>query len=281
MVDSTRRLELVRELIESFNRHDPRAIGACLATDVSVGRGDGKAWHGRERLVSHLEDFFRSFPDARLTSMDLFTPGENVVLSRWILDATHCGPFQLPEMESPVAPLERKVRIAGADLFFFNDAGEIERDEMRVATAELLAQIRGPFVSPPDPEALREFAERYTAAWCSQDPTLVTDCYSQNGSLTINGGVPAVGGAEITASAYAFMQAFSDLAVIMDDLLVDGNRAVYCWTLRGTNDGPGGTGKRVEISGYEIWKIGFDGLIAESHGFFDSSAYQYQIEHGV
>jgi hypothetical protein len=33
-------------------------------------------------------------------------------------------------------------------------------------------------------------------------------------------------------------------------------------------------GKRVRISGYELWKIDIDGLIAESKGHFDSAEYK-------
>jgi hypothetical protein len=42
-------------------------------------------------------------------------------------------------------------------------------------------------------------------------------------------------------------------------------RASCRWTLVGTNTGPGGTGRRVRISGFEEWTIGDDGLIAASH----------------
>jgi hypothetical protein len=45
--------------------------------------------------------------------------------------------------------------------------------------------------------------------------------------------------------------------------------------------GPGGTGKRVRISGYEVWKIDNSGLIAESKGHFDSADYERQLKHGV
>ena len=49
---------------------------------------------------------------------------------------------------------------------------------------------------------------------------------------------------------------------------------MYYWALIRTNSGPGGTGQRVRISGFEEWKIGTDGLIAESQGNFDSADYQ-------
>ncbi len=128
---------------------------------------------------------------------------------------------------------------------------------------------------------LREFASRYTAAWCSQEASRVASFFSPLGSLAINGGAPAVGRIAITGAAKGFMTAFPDLKVTMDDLLDQGDRVIYKWTLSGTNAGPRGTGQRVRISGFEEWKIGSDGLIAESQGHFDGAAYQRQLENGV
>jgi hypothetical protein len=126
--------------------------------------------------------------------------------------------------------------------------------------------------------ALRDFASRYTAAWCSQDAASVASFFAPGGSLTINGGTPAVGRAAITEAAQGFMTAFPDLAVSMDAV---GGTIHYRWTLEGTNTGPGGTGNRVRISGYEEWRMGPDGLVAESLGHYDAAEYQRQIERGA
>ena len=128
---------------------------------------------------------------------------------------------------------------------------------------------------------VREFAERYTAAWCSQDAAKVADFFSPGGSLAINGGAPAVGRDAITAAAQGFITAFPDLKVMLDDVVDRGERVIYKWTLVGTNTGPGGTGQRLRISGFEEWRFGVDGLVAESRGNFDSAAYRRQLEHGV
>jgi uncharacterized protein (TIGR02246 family) len=131
-----------------------------------------------------------------------------------------------------------------------------------------------------DRDQLRAFAQRYTAAWCSQDPTKVADHYAPEGSLAINGGPPAVGRAAITEVARSFMTAFPDLQVLMDDVVLRDGGAEYHWTLIGTNSGPGGTGNRVRISGFEEWTIGEDGLIAESQGHYDQAEYDQQLQHG-
>ena len=69
---------------------------------------------------------------------------------------------------------------------------------------------------------------------------------------------------ESLEAAQSFMTAFPDLRVVMDSVLLRGDRTEYRWTLIGTNTGPGGTGHRVRISGLELWQIGADGLIASS-----------------
>src|SRR5713101_1133799 len=122
-----------------------------------------------------------------------------------------------------------------------------------------------------DSTKLNDFATRYTAAWCSQNAASVASFFAKDGSLTINQGRPSVGRAAISAAAQEFMTAFPDMVVKMDRLGVDPGRITYHWTLIGTNTGPGGTGKAVRISGYEEWRIGDDGLIAESKGHFDEA----------
>ena len=132
-----------------------------------------------------------------------------------------------------------------------------------------------------DPDRLRDFARRYTEAWCSQDPASVAAQYAPEGSLTINGGTPSVGRAAITEAAQSFMTAYPDMRVLMDDLVVRDDGIEYHWRFEGTNTGPGGTGNRVRIPGFEEWTIGDDGLIAESQGHFDEVEWGRQLAHGV
>jgi SnoaL-like polyketide cyclase len=129
----------------------------------------------------------------------------------------------------------------------------------------------------PDPAKLREFAARYTDAWCSQDAASVAGFYSSNGSLTINNGTPAMRRRSITEVVQSFMTAFPDLDVVRDDLVIRVDGAAYHWTLIGTNTGPGGTGNRVQISGFEVWNFGADELIESSRGYFDAADFHRQL----
>src|SRR5216684_1015896 len=129
-------------------------------------------------------------------------------------------------------------------------------------------------------EELEEFAKLYAKASCSQDPKQVAAFFAENGSISINNGPPAIGRAAIAREAQAFMTTFPDMVVTFDKLEPRGDRTAFHWTLTGTNNGPGGTGNKVRISGYELWKIENDGLIAESKGNFDSAEYERQLKHG-
>ena len=131
-----------------------------------------------------------------------------------------------------------------------------------------------------DGAKLQEFGRNYTAAWCSQNAASVAAFFAAGGSLKINDGAPAVGRTAITAAAQGFMTAFPDMVVTMESVSVEGEHAVYRWTLTGSNTGPGGTGKAVRIGGFEEWTLGTDGLIAASNGHFDEAEYQRQLKTG-
>ena len=132
-----------------------------------------------------------------------------------------------------------------------------------------------------DPDEMVVFASNYAAAWSSQNPERVASFFSENGSLSINGGESSVGREAIAEDAHGFMTAFPDMVVTFDVLVHTDAGTEFHWTLSGTNTGPGGKGKCVKISGYEIWRIGPDGFIAESKGHFDGEEYARQLERGV
>ena len=127
-----------------------------------------------------------------------------------------------------------------------------------------------------DEGRLGDFANAYAAAWCSQEAARVASFFDELGSLSVNEGAPAVGRSAIAAVAPGFMTAFPDMQVFCDALRFENGTPVFHWTLVGTNDGPGGSGRSVRISGYEEWQMGENGLILSSRGHFDSADYERQ-----
>jgi uncharacterized protein (TIGR02246 family) len=125
---------------------------------------------------------------------------------------------------------------------------------------------------------LTEFATSYAAAWSSQDPDELASHYAENGSLQVNDGEPAVGREAIAAKAKGFMDAFPDMVVQLDSVILeDDGRATFRWIWTGTNTGPGGTGNSVHLTGYEEWTLTDDGLIVESIGHYDETEYERQV----
>jgi predicted ester cyclase len=124
------------------------------------------------------------------------------------------------------------------------------------------------------PAELRKFAQRYAEAWCSHDPGKVAAFYAKDGSISVNGG-PLT---PIVDVARGFFRDFPDTVVTFDSLVNTPRGTEFHWTFTGTNTGPAGTGNKVRISGYELWKIDNDGLLAESKGHFDTADYERQLK---
>lgn len=60
-----------------------------------------------------------------------------------------------------------------------------------------------------------------------------------------------MGASDVRGANQQVLTDFPDLQVLVDDILVQGDPAGYRWTLIGTITGPGGTGQRVRVSGFE------------------------------
>jgi nuclear transport factor 2 (NTF2) superfamily protein len=126
-----------------------------------------------------------------------------------------------------------------------------------------------------DRKQIEQLARNYTEAWCSRDPARVAGLYVPGGMIAINGGDAA----GIAAVAEAFIAAFPDIEVFMDDLVLREDGIVeYRWTFTGTSVE---TGKSVRVPGFEEWTIASDGLIAESRGHYDQAEYDRQLTHGI
>jgi len=137
-----------------------------------------------------------------------------------------------------------------------------------------------PGITSPS-RAVWELVLRASKAWSSQDPEGVASCYEEPASLTINRGTPSTGRAELAATAAGYMEAFPDLQVSVDQVLVAGDSVFWVWTLTGTNTGPGGAGNPVRVSGIEVWTMGESGLVANSIGYYDGETYERQVAHGI
>ena len=105
--------------------------------------------------------------------------------------------------------------------------------------------------------------------------TRVAAHYVAGGMIAVNGGDEAA----IAEVAEAFIAAFPDIDVFMDDLDLRQDGSVeYRWTFTGTS---AESGKSVRVPGYEEWTIAPNGLIAQSRGYYDQAEYDRQLQHGI
>ena len=122
-----------------------------------------------------------------------------------------------------------------------------------------------------------DFGNTYADAWSSERPEAVADMFAQDGSLSINDGEPACGRAAICEVANEFMTAFPDMNITCDRFVLEDGVYQWYWTMKGTNTGPGGSGRPILISGFEELEFDSAGLIQTARGHFDQDDWDRQL----
>jgi hypothetical protein len=125
------------------------------------------------------------------------------------------------------------------------------------------------------------FARSYAQAWGSKRPGFVASYFAEDGSIQVNHGEPAIGRDDVAKFAEGFMTDLPDMIVRYDSLVSKTDGTEFHWTLIATNTGPGGTGNKVKVSGYEFWQLDENGFIKNSQGHFPSEEYNRQLEFGI
>jgi len=85
---------------------------------------------------------------------------------------------------------------------------------------------------------------------------------------------------EDQAALKAWHQAFSDISIVPEKLIAEGDLVTIYWIARSTNTGIGNglpaTGKKAEMAGITIWRI-VDGKIKEEWSAFDQLSMMQQL----
>src|SRR6266487_1432606 len=86
---------------------------------------------------------------------------------------------------------------------------------------------------------------------------------------------------EDQAALKGWHQAFSDISIVPEKLIAEGDLVTIYWIARGTNTGTGNglpaTGKKAELAGITIWRI-VDRKIKEEWSAFDQLSMMQQLE---
>jgi predicted ester cyclase len=261
--DETEVIETVEHFLFSAGNYDIDAISKMMTDHANVGNANLK---DGERVINTMtvQDFFDVIKQR--TARPYFEPVKEYTI--------HLNDDHLAFVR------------ADATLYTFGVSQSQNMDYfILMKDGESWKFLSLSYSATPIPEDekvfdLNIFGKSYAQAWCSQKPGFVSLFYSENGSLSVNDGKPAVGRNEISKVAESFMTAFPDIIVSMDSLVTSPKGTEFHWTFTGTNTGPDGTGKKVKISGVEIWQFE-NGLIKESKGSFDTEEYNRQVKSGV
>ena len=85
---------------------------------------------------------------------------------------------------------------------------------------------------------------------------------------------------EDQAALKGWHQAFSDITIVPEKLIAEGDLVTIYWIARGTNTGTGNglpaTGKKAELAGITIWRI-VDNKIKEEWSAFDQLSMMQQL----
>jgi steroid delta-isomerase-like uncharacterized protein len=85
---------------------------------------------------------------------------------------------------------------------------------------------------------------------------------------------------EDQAALKGWHQAFSDISIVPEKLIAEGDLVTVYWIARGTNTGTGNglpaTGKKAEMAGITIWRI-VDSKIKEEWSAFDQLSLMQQL----
>jgi steroid delta-isomerase-like uncharacterized protein len=88
------RQSIVREHIETENRHDMAAMLATLADDDPIrDEVAGKLYRGEKDVAGRYAELWRAFPDFTVTPIELHESGDVVVMQA-DYSGTHRGPYR-------------------------------------------------------------------------------------------------------------------------------------------------------------------------------------------
>ena len=272
---------LDREYFEEiWNKFNLDAESNYVASDIVVheppipGLPGGIA--GPIQIVT---TFKQAMPDLRVTIEDLFGEG-HLVVDRWTAAGTHTG-----EPLFGVAASGRPIQVSGIHEFRISSGRIAERwgvvDELGLGQQLGLAPGGSdgpPPAEPPTPPIApvvlspedRLLGHRSHSEWLvGGNPNAVYDLYA-NDAVIHSRYIPPdmTRGVEAFKGYASYLRgAFPDIEIDDEDNIAQGDRVGMRWTMRGTHDGDfwgmPGTGKRVEVTGMDIFRIA-DGRIQDA-----------------
>ena len=131
MSDST---NIMRQYMEAVPRRDFVRIRELLHPQYSYTSGDGQRQEGPEAGVAVAQMYTAAFPDLKLEIKRMHAAGDDVVITEFIVRATHQGELM------GIAPTGRKVEVLVCNVIEVRD-GRIYAEREYLDTAHLMQQL--------------------------------------------------------------------------------------------------------------------------------------------
>ena len=129
-------------------------------------------------------------------------------------------------------------------------------------------------------DEIREFFARRQELWKDRDPSALSRCHAENGTLHSPIFRTVQGRPDILSSYRSLYTTFPDWQYTGQSLLIDGNRAVEQFTVRATHVGDfmglPGSGRKFDIHGVCLFEMQ-DGLIAVERRVYDFTGLLIQL----
>jgi steroid delta-isomerase-like uncharacterized protein len=114
----------VRQEAEAWSRHDIEALIRLYATNATLHDPiSPEPVKGKEGVRKDSEDAFKSFPDVRITILNILSSGDTAA-AEWTLEATNSGPLIFPD-GTTLPATNRRLSVRGSSFWHINPQGQI------------------------------------------------------------------------------------------------------------------------------------------------------------
>jgi predicted ester cyclase len=226
----------------------------------------------REGHKQLMAAFRSAFPDLSVSVQFQIAQGDRIA-NHVLVTGTHLAVFQ------GIPATQRRISITGNNVMRFEHGKIVELwgnldvmgmlQQLGVMPSDGRPPVRYPAESPAaqgsakvSAARVRDFVDRFNA----KDFPGLTANYADDYVLDFPGGPVGQGRAGIEQATRDFAGAFPDLQFTVDDLLAEGDRVAWRWTMTGTHRGKLGpfapTEKQVRLTGISLFRLR-DSLIIE------------------
>jgi steroid delta-isomerase-like uncharacterized protein len=131
--------EVMRKLVDAFNRHDAKGFASCYASTVDVHDPQYPVpLHGTDAVAKDLADWVTAFPDIQGRLTRAVINGETYAVE-WSMSGTQKGPLNGPGGHIPAT--NRKVNVNAAAIGRIDAHGRIVEERRYYDLAGVMSQL--------------------------------------------------------------------------------------------------------------------------------------------